>query len=253
MDTQFSLQGRNIIITGASSGIGRSIAIYCSKAGANLLILGRNEKTLKETTEMMTPVHHSIGIIDLNNFNSYADIIAPFVENYGKISGLVHSAGIEFSGPYNMTKPVNFQNVFNINAVAGFELARVVASKFSDSDVGGSFIFISSIRALFGFEGATAYAASKGAVLSASRSLALELVKKRIRVNTVSPSIVLTPLVEKYFASLPEENIKKIKEQHPLGFGKPEDVANACIYLLSDASRWMTGNNIILDGGYSVR
>ena len=100
MDTQFSLQGRNIIITGASSGIGRSIAIYCSKAGANLLILGRNEKTLKETTEMMTPVHHSIGIIDLNNFNSYADIIAPFVENYGKISGLVHSAGIEFSGPY---------------------------------------------------------------------------------------------------------------------------------------------------------
>ncbi len=253
MDGQFSLQGKNILISGASSGIGRCVAVFCSRAGANILMLGRNEKTLNETLGMLEPASHALAVVDLNDFSSYSDVIAPFVENTGKIYGIVHSAGIEFSGPYNLTKPLNFQTVFNINAVAGFELARIVASKFSDPVSGGSYVFISSIRALFGVEFATAYSASKGAVIAASRSLALELAKKHIRVNTISPSLVLTPLLEKYFESLPDDTIRKMKEQHPLGFGMPEDVANACIYLLSDASRWMTGNNIILDGGYSVR
>lgn len=242
-----------MIISGASSGIGRSIAVHCSREGANLLLLGRNKETLQETLEMAGAGEHSIGVIDLNNFNSFADVIAPFTEKSGTVHGLVHSGGVEFSGPYNLTKPINFQQVFNINAVAGFELARIVASKFSNPELGGSYVFISSIRALFGYEGATAYAASKGAVLSGSRSLALELAKKKIRVNTITPSLVMTPMVEKYFDSLPEETIRKIKEQHPLGIGKPEDVAFASVYLLSEASRWMTGNNIILDGGYSVR
>ena len=253
MDSQFSLQGRNILISGASSGIGRCVAVFCSRAGANVLMLGRNEKTLGETLEIMEPARHALAVIDLNDFSSYADVIAPFVEKNGKIYGIVHSAGLEFSGPYNLTKPRNFQDIFNINAVAGFELSRIVASKFADTEAGGSYVFISSIRALFGVEFATAYSASKGAVIAASRSLALELAKKHIRVNTISPSLVLTPLLDKYFESLPEETIRSMKQQHPLGFGKPEDVANACIYLLSDASRWMTGNNIILDGGYSVR
>ena len=253
MDSQFSLQGRNILISGASSGIGRCVAVFCSRAGANVLMLGRNEKTLCETLEIMEPARHALAVIDLNDFSSYADVIAPFVEKNGKIYGIVHSAGLEFSGPYNLTKPRNFQDIFNINAVAGFELSRIVASKFADTEAGGSYVFISSIRALFGVEFATAYSASKGAVIAASRSLALELAKKHIRVNTISPSLVLTPLLDKYFESLPEETIRSMKQQHPLGFGKPEDVANACIYLLSDASRWMTGNNIILDGGYSVR
>ncbi|MEI8005613.1 MAG: SDR family oxidoreductase [Bacteroidota bacterium] len=253
MENQFSLQGKNILISGASSGIGRCVAVFCSRAGANVLMLGRDESTLNETLEMLKPARHALAVIDLNNFSSYTDVIAPFVENNGKIYGIVHSAGLEFSGPYNLTKPQNFQNIFNINAVAGFELARIVASKFADSEAGGSYVFISSIRALFGVEFATAYSASKGAVIAASRSLSLELAKKHIRVNTISPSLVLTPLLEKYFESLHEDTIRKMKEQHPLGFGMPEDVANACIYLLSDASRWMTGNNIILDGGYSVR
>jgi len=253
MDSQFSLQGRNILISGASSGIGRCVAVFCSRAGANVLMLGRNEKTLSETLEMMEPARHALAVIDLNDFSSYADVIAPFIEKNGKIYGIVHSAGLEFSGPYNLTKPRNFQDIFNINAVAGFELSRIVASKFADNEAGGSYVFISSIRALFGVEFATAYSASKGAVIAASRSLALELAKKNIRVNTISPSLVLTPLLDKYFESLSEETIRSMKQQHPLGFGKPEDVANACIYLLSDASRWMTGNNIILDGGYSVR
>ena len=133
-------------------------------------------------------------------------------------------------------------------------MAKVIAKKkFIDPEIGASFVFISSIRALHGLEGSIIYSASKGAVCSGVRAMALELAPRKIRVNAVLPSIVRTEMIDSFFETIPEESIQEMVAAHPLGLGMPEDVANACIYLLSDASKWMTGTNLVLDGGYSVR
>jgi NAD(P)-dependent dehydrogenase (short-subunit alcohol dehydrogenase family) len=254
MRLPFSLQNRNIIITGASSGLGRSIAIECSKHGASVFLIARNPERLKETYDQLEPGTHNIIATDLNEVSNFEDAITALLPSGEPIHGMVHAAGVEFTAPFSMTRPKHFEMLFSINVVAGFELARICSQKkFLDTRSGSSFIFISSIRAIHGQEGAVAYAASKGALLSGVRSLALEWAQRKIRVNTISPAIVKTPMTEKLFESMSEESIAQILKQYPLGFGEPLDVALSCIYLLSDASRWITGSNIVLDGGYSIR
>jgi NAD(P)-dependent dehydrogenase (short-subunit alcohol dehydrogenase family) len=249
----FSLLNKNIVITGASSGIGRCIAIECSKAGANLLLVARNPERLQETFDQLTPGNHQMIVTDLKEFAQIESTIAPLLAGHLPVHGLVHAAGVEFTAPFSMTRPKHFEALFAVNVIAGFELARIVSQKkYSDLQAGGAIVFISSIRALYGQEGAVAYASSKGAILSGIRSLSLELTPRKIRVNAISPSIVRTPMTDNLFDTIPEAAVELLRKQHPLGFGEPIDVALACIYLLSDAGRWMTGQNMILDGGYSV-
>lgn len=254
MTGPFSLLNKNIVITGASSGIGRCIAIECSKAGAHVYLIARNQERLKETFDLLSPGNHSMASIDLKEISLIENMVTSLLPDLIPIHGMVHAAGVEFTAPFSLTRPKHFEELFAVNAIAGFELARILSQKkFLDPQMGSSYIFISSIRALYGQEGAVAYATSKGAVISGVRSLALELTSRKIRVNAVSPSIVKTPMTDNLFDSIPEETVSLMRKQHPLGFGEPIDVALACIYLLSDASRWMTGNNLILDGGYSIR
>ena len=254
MTGSFSLPRKNIVITGASSGIGRCVAIECSKAGADLLLMGRNHERLLETLNRLSPGNHDMVTIDLSDHAIIESTLAPLLLKRGPVHGMVHAAGAELTSPFSMTRPKHFEALFAINVIAGFELARVLSRKqYTDQQAGGSFIFISSIRALYGQEGAVAYAASKGAVLSGMRSLALELAPRKIRVNAISPSIVKTPMTDSLFDSIPGETVTLMQKQHPLGFGEAVDVALASVYLLSDAGRWMTGNNLVLDGGYSIR
>jgi NAD(P)-dependent dehydrogenase (short-subunit alcohol dehydrogenase family) len=254
MKNPFSLQGKNIVITGASSGIGRSASLECAKSGGNLFLIARNQERLKETLRNLPPLNHKYLSLDLINYDRYEAAISDFVSQNGKIDGFIHAAGVLTTLPLTMIKPEHFEKVFAINVTAGFEMAKVIAKKkFIDPDKGSSFVFISSIRALHGLEGSVIYSASKGAVSAGIRSLALELAPRKIRVNAVVPSIVRTEMIDSFFETIPEESKQEMVKAHPLGFGMPEDVANACIYLLSDASRWMTGTNLVLDGGYSVK
>jgi len=248
------IKDHRILITGASSGIGRACAIQCAQAGADVILLARDDKRLNETLEMMDHGNHSIVVCDLLNHQEIEPAIAKIVNELGKINGFVHSAGSELTIPFSMLKPHHYEQLYAINSVAGFEISRILSkTKNYNADTGARFVFVSSVMSLLGIEGKAAYCASKGALIAGVRAIALELAPKKIRVNCVSPGIVRTNMVEALFKTLPDTSVQKIKEMHPLGIGQPEDVANAVLFLLSKASTWITGSNLVIDGGYSIK
>lgn len=251
MNNPYSLKNKTILITGASSGIGRQCAIDCSKMGAKVIIVARNEERLKETLNEMQGSNHSFEIFDLNNLQQIKDFISSIVIKYGKFDGFIHAAGIESTKPIKLLKTDDFETTFRINALSGIEFVKHLSST-KNFNKSGSIIFISSITGVIARTGVAAYSASKGALISASRVLALELSKREIRVNCISPGTILTPLMENFLSSLTEEQRKARVSGFPLGLGKTTDVSLACIFLLSDASRWITGQNIIIDGGYTI-
>ena len=249
----FSLEGRNIIVTGASSGIGRQCAVTFSDLGANVILFARNLDRLNETYRSLKPANHAVFSLDITQYDKLESAVQESVEKTGKISGFVHSAGVELTLPLRNMKPQHYESLYSINAVAGFELARIISkNKYLDEN-GASFVFISSIMGLLGQEGKVGYCSSKGAVIAGVRAMALELVSKKIRVNSISPAMVETEMAQKLFEGIQEEAKKSILDMHPLGLGKPEDVAYACAFLLSKASQWITGTNLIIDGGYSIK
>ena len=249
----FSLKNKTILITGASSGIGRSCAIACSNSDANVVLISRNESKLKETMELLKEGNHMVMVFDVNNFTAIDDLVASIFVKYGKIDGFVHSAGIEKTLPVSLTKPLDYQELFNTNVIASFEFIKALSKKKYCSENGASYIVISSVMSIVGSSGRIAYSASKGAIVSGTRSLAIELAPKKIRVNNISPGVVETDMIKKLFDTVSEESKQQIIREHPLGIGSPSDVAHACVYLLSDASIWITGSNLIIDGGYSCK
>jgi NAD(P)-dependent dehydrogenase (short-subunit alcohol dehydrogenase family) len=253
MLSAFSLRGKQIVVTGASSGIGRAISIACSEAGARILLIARNRTRLDETVQLMSGDNHLSLSLDLTDFEQLESSLNKYYQEFTPIDGLVHAAGIELTLPLNMTKPHHLDEILKINVISGIEIARITAQRKNISDLtGSSFVFISSIRALHGEEGSIAYSSSKGALLSTMKSMARELAKRKIRVNAIAPSVVMTPLADEWFKNISEETKNAILMKHPLGLGKPDDIAYAALYFLSDASRWITGSTLVLDGGYSI-
>ncbi|MGI9581727.1 SDR family NAD(P)-dependent oxidoreductase [Chryseobacterium sp. RRHN12] len=249
----FSLKNKIILITGASSGIGRSCSVGCSKSGANLILVGRNHAELMKTVSMLDPETKVETITeDITQSENLEAIIADKVSVLGKISGFIHCAGIEKTLPLKKHHSQLYQDIFAVNVIAGLEIAKILSLK-KYKDETSSFVFISSVAGMVGEAGKAAYSASKGAVIAGARSLAMELSRSNIRVNSISPAMVNTPILEKMFEDIGEEASSEIIKKHPLGIGEPEDVANACIFLLSDASRWVTGTNLVIDGGYSAQ
>jgi len=253
MDSIFNLKNKNIIITGASSGIGRQCAITFSKLGANVILIARNKERLKETFNKLEKGNHLIIPQDITEYIELEEVIDKTVHKVGKISGFVHSAGREMTLPLRSMQPSYYEKMFSINVIAGFELAKIISKKKYINKSEASFIFISSIMGILGQPGKVAYCSSKGALISGAKVIALELAKKNIRVNCILPGVVETEMSNKMFENLPEESKKSILGMHPLGLGKPKDIGNTCAFLLSDASRWITGTNLIVDGGYSAR
>jgi NAD(P)-dependent dehydrogenase (short-subunit alcohol dehydrogenase family) len=247
------LSDKNIIITGASSGIGRQIAIEASKQGANLILIARNREKLEETLSLLSNGRHFVFPFDVSDFPNMEPLVESIVSAAGVISGFVHSAGTEATIPLRNMKPEIYENIFRVNVIAAFELARLIAKKKNVDSRGGSFVFLSSVMGKLGKEGKVAYCSSKSALSGGVKAMALELSSRKIRCNAVLPGIVKTEMAERMFETLPEASVTEIVRQHPLGLGSPEDVAHLTVFLLSDKSKWITGSEIVIDGGYSAQ
>lgn len=250
MINPMDLTGKNIMVTGASSGIGKGIAILLSKLGANVVMVARNEERLKETYNELEPGNHSYYLLDLNHLDEIKRLIDSVCSDGLKLNGLVHSAGISRTMPLQYLKLSDLENIMSVNFYSFVELVKQFSIR-KNNDNGGSIVAISSISSKVGARGLTAYCASKGALESAIRSMALDLTPKKIRINSVAPSMIETQIYDglKELVNTRdfEENLKK---RQIMGIGKPEDVANATAFLLSDASGFITGTSMIVDGGY---
>lgn len=252
MFNPFSLEGKTILITGASSGIGRQCAIDCSKMGAKVVLVARNQERLDETISLMEGEGHKAYSYDLSNLDGIQDFVSAAVAENGKFDGFVHAAGVEMTKPVKLITPEDYEEIFRVNTLSGFEFARQLTGIKHFNKMGGV-IFIASITAVIARGGVAAYSASKGALISAARVMAVELAKRQIRVNCISPGTILTPLMQNYLSTLSEEQYKARVDGFPLGLGETTDISNAVVYLLSDASRWITGQNFIIDGGYTIQ
>jgi NAD(P)-dependent dehydrogenase (short-subunit alcohol dehydrogenase family) len=242
-----------IMVTGASSGIGRAIAVELAKRNARLILLGRNQAELKKTAHAAQRPDTVIINLDLNDLDTIEPTIKDVSRKSGRIYGLCNAAGVVETRPLSSAKYQNIQSILNINLVAGIELARIISRRDVIDADGGSFLFISSIYGIVGVPGEVGYCATKGGVAAAARAMAVELAKKNIRVNILSPGFVMTEMTEKALSILTEDQAKSIKEKHLLGTGSPEDVAKSAAFLLAPQTRWITGTELIIDGGYTVQ
>jgi len=240
----FRLDGKTILVTGASSGIGRQTAISCSRMGGKLIITGRNAERLNNTLGELEGDGHQSEIADL----TLQSDINRLVERCGRIDGVFHSAGVSGVTPIRQLSEQFLQQVFHSNYFAPMLLTQRLLAR-SAVQKGGSIIFMSSTAAHLGVQGVGAYSGTKAALLASMRCLAIEQARHGIRANCLSPDLVETPLLIGSGPSGNQEWLDMQRKRHPLGLGTPEDVANAAIYLLSDASRWVTGTTLIMDGG----
>ena len=242
--SKFSLKDHVVLITGASSGIGRSCAIEASKLGATCIITGRDEVELLKTKEQCeTPTEVFSG--DLTD----QEVIKKLVSEIPKLDGVVHCAGITNPWPIKFLKPEHISQMFNINFNAPVLLTTEILQK-NKINPEASFVFISSISAQHPYFGGATYASSKAAIEAFSKSLAIEMAPKKIRSNVVRPGLVKTRMFdEAKGASVDSENFDQYEKFYPLGFGSPEDVSNAVCFLLSKESKWITGIDLKMDGG----
>lgn len=244
----FSLVGKTILITGASSGIGRATAIECSKLGATCIITGRNEERLNETLAQMVGEGHQITVCDLNN-SSAIDVM---VDSLPILNGLVNNAGFNIVSPVQFIKEDDLKKILQTNTIAPIILLQKLLKKKKITKE-SSVVFTSSLAGIgINSPGNNMYSATKGAISAFVRNAAIDLAPKKIRVNAVCPGMVHTQLVD--HGTYSEEQLQENMKKYPLGrWGEPNDIAHAMIYLLSDASSWVTGTNMILDGGVSIR
>ena len=213
--------------------------------------MGRNRERLLETLEMMEGKDdHVIISADLTEYELIERITDDLVLQNGKINGLINCAGVSATLPLNMSKPDKLDQFFRTNVQSAINLTRIVTRRANFSENGGSIIFIGSVMGVAGSPGKSMYSLTKGALLAGSRSIAMELAPRRIRVNCISPGVVVSPMSMDAVYNRDQESFDAIRNLHPLGIGEPEDVANACVFLLSDAARWITGINLVVDGGY---
>lgn len=253
MDNPFTLEGKNIVVTGASSGIGQQVAITCSRMGAKVALIGRNKQRLGETKSQLEGTGHLAISYDLTDLEHQKELVSDIVSKMGLIDGLVNCAGVSTTLPFKLLTPEKNDEFFRINVFAAVELTRQVLGIKNVNKRGASVIFIASVMGVVGESAKSLYSLTKGALIAGCRSLAIEYASKRIRINVVSPGVIETPINRNQPYLADPEKRKKTESLHPLGIGTTVDIANACIYLLSDASRWVSGQNLIVDGGYTIR
>jgi NAD(P)-dependent dehydrogenase (short-subunit alcohol dehydrogenase family) len=246
-------QGRKVIVTGASSGIGRATAVELSRRGANVILMGRSHDGLKRTKELTAQSDAPVAALDFTDIATILPRIRQLVQEHGRIYGLCHCAGIVETRPLNAFQPDTFRAMLEVNLLAGIELARVVSRRDVITEEGGSILFISSIYGWVGMPGQIGYSATKGALLAAARAMAVELSRRRIRVNTLSPGLVRTSMTDKALSMLSPDHVRELESGYPLGVGSPQDVASAAVFLLAPQSRWITGTDLVIDGGYTAR
>lgn len=251
MMNPFSLENKTIFVTGATSGIGKAIAIECSKMAANLVVTGRSQDKLLDT------FNHLVNNDTTNHLHLLADLsddkdLIKLINELPELDGVVLNAGIVKDILTKLSDKTDVLNVFSINTFAPIYLVQLLLQQRKIKK-NGSIVFISSISGTScGYIGGSIYGSSKAALLGFIKALALEVAPRNIRVNSISPGMIETNLLKS--TSLSADQIKNDRESYPLKrYGSPEDVAYAAVYLLSNASSWMTGSNLLLDGGFTLK
>lgn len=247
MQNSFSLEGKTILITGASSGIGKAVAQECAAAGATCIITARNQDRLSETLNSLQGEGHNLLLADLSN----PDDIEIIVEQLPKLDGIVSCAGIVETKMLKFTEEEDLLRIFNTNAFSSIRLIRsMVQQKKLNKEA--SIVIISSISGVkCGYLGGSIYGATKGALEGFTKATALELAPQKIRVNTITPGMVETSLLKD--SEIDSKLLESDKLKYPLKrYGTPKEVGYSAVYLLSDATKWMTGSSLLIDGGYTL-
>ena len=241
------LTGKHVLITGASSGIGKETALRLSRAGAKVFISGRNSERLSETYDSLEGSDHEMLVTDLTDERDINALAA----NVGEIDGLVHCAGIVGPTPAKFIRQENIDKLFRINYEVPVLLTGKILMKKKLKD-NSSIVFISSVATKSPYFGGALYGSSKAALEAYSQSLALELVNRGIRSNILSPGLVRTKILtdpaKEGNPEIVDESIQKYLQKYPMGIGEPADVANVILFLLADESKWVSGSNILLGG-----
>ena len=243
----YSLEGKTILVTGASSGIGKATAIECSKLGARVVITGRDEARLQQTLSSLEGEGHVVITADLGE----DDGIRFLVERVPVLNGIVHAAGISDTVLFQFLKKERLENIFNINFFAPVVLSQLLLKK-KLLQKGGSIVFLSSIDGpVTAHIGNSMYSATKGALSAMMQNMSIELASKGIRVNAILPGMTETPLIHN--DDITQEQLNKDMELYPLKrYADPREIAWAIIYLLSDASTFTIGASLVVDGGFTI-
>ena len=249
-----AFEDRWIVVSGASSGIGRAISVQLAAQGARVVLMGRNVERLAETAELAGTVERSlICPLDLADLHAIAPALRTVAEKTGRLYGLCHCAGLAQTLPLAATRPERVRALMDVNFQAGLELSRALVERSVMAEAGGSVLWISSVYAHVGAPGQIAYCATKGAIAAAVRAMALELAPRRVRVNCVSPGLVRTQMSSAAGSRMTAEQWARIEALHPLGVGNVQDVARAASFLLDPLNGWITGADLVIDGGYSLQ
>lgn len=246
------LTGRTVLVTGASSGIGRATASLLSRLGARVILVSRREQQLRETLAIMEGTGHQVEPFDLQHTADIPAWLARLGPSIGPLHGLVHAAGVVSTKPLRFLEPSDWAGTLRINLESAFALAKGFRQRGVCAPQ-SSIVFLASVAALIGSPGKSAYAASKGGIISLTRALAVELARERIRVNCVAPGWVETAMTALDSQSMMPEQLAALRQRHLLGFGRPEDVAHAIVFMLADTGSWMTGTSLVVDGGFSIQ
>jgi NAD(P)-dependent dehydrogenase (short-subunit alcohol dehydrogenase family) len=245
--------GRWVVVTGASSGLGRATAAELAAHGARVVLVGRDESRLAQASAELGSAEHRVLPLDLAAHDTIAPAVAALHKDVGPLYGLCHAAGVVETRPLATNTVSVVQSQLDVNLLGGLELARAVCRRDVMTPEGGSLLFISSVYGRVGMPGQIGYCASKGALTAAVRAMAIELARRQIRVNCLSPGLVLTQMTEQALGLLSAEHVDKLKAAHPLGPGQPHDVARAAVFLLTPGTRWITGADLAVDGGFTAQ
>lgn len=248
MANPFNVEGKTILITGAASGIGRATACLCAEMGAKVILVDLNEDGLERTKAEMPNGASEAYALDLTDFEKLQEMVSKLP----KLDGVVSNAGIFYSMMAKLSEKKDMERIFEINTFSHINLIQqLIAQKKLNKEA--SVVISSSMSGVFcGAVGGSLYGATKSALAGYAKALALELAPRGIRVNTIHPGMVNTPLI--HSASLSQDVFDEDKKNYPLGrYGEPEEVAYSIIFLLSDATKWMTGTQLLIDGGFSVK
>ena len=245
------MSGRQVLVTGASAGLGRGIAEMLAKLGARVVLVARNRARLEEVRAGLEGTGHEIAEFDLSAVDAIPGWMRELAQRCGPLDDLVHSAGLLTVKPLRMQSANDWETAMRVNVSAGAALAKGFRQKGVLAGA-GSIVYLTSVMGLTGQPGQVLYSATKGALVAMARSMALELARENIRVNCVAPAVVMAGMSEHLQQSVSPEQFAQITAMHPLGLGKAEDVAHAVAFLLGDAARWITGTTLVVDGGYTA-